>query len=82
MRFYVTFGFGQPLQDCYAWLNAPNAVQAREDIVAAYGDAWAFIYTLDEFMKGWHEDELEVPFGTPNDYEYATAAWRRAYKQR
>jgi hypothetical protein len=64
----VTFGFGQRLENCYAWIpDAGTREQATEKVILAYGSCWAFIYGAEEYDNAVARFPIrEVPFGTPN----------------
>lgn len=66
---FVTFGLGQPLDGCFAWV--PDVVtyeQAREKLILVYGERWAFLYGREEYDAAIAPYPVrEVEFGTPND---------------
>lgn len=66
---FVTFGFGQPLQGCFAWVpDVWTESQARERVILVYGQRWSFLYGREEYDSAVaHFDVREVEFGTPND---------------
>lgn len=66
---FVTFGFGQPLEGCWAWIpDAVTAAQAHEKVILVYGSRWAFVYGREEYDRAIARfDVREVEFGTPND---------------
>jgi hypothetical protein len=66
---FVTFGFGQPLQGCFAWIpDAHTAAQAQEKLILVYGSRWAFLYGAEEYDVAIAPYPVrEVEFGTPND---------------
>lgn len=65
-RFFITFGFGQELQNCYTVVDAFSEDEARLKTNLTYGGLWAFIYRTPE-EAGVHEFNLSfVEFGTPN----------------
>lgn len=66
---FVTFGFGQPLEGCWAWVpDAETTAQAHEKVILVYGSQWAFIYRREEYDSAIARfDVREVEFGTPND---------------
>jgi hypothetical protein len=65
----MTFGFGQPLEGCFAWIpDAETIHQAREKVIMVYGTRYAFIYGREEYDSAIARfDVREVEFGTPND---------------
>lgn len=65
----VTFGYGQELGDCWAWIPGCWSVdQAREKVILVYGSRWAFIYGREEYDKVIAPYPIhEVEFGTPNE---------------
>jgi hypothetical protein len=67
--FYVTFGFGQKLQDCYTIVFAKDDIEARNIIGLVYEQLWSLMYADAEGPSGAgiieHNLKL-VPFGSPN----------------
>lgn len=47
-KFWFTFGFGQPHENCYHVIEAENAEKAREDMFRKFGKQWAFQYDSAE----------------------------------
>lgn len=66
---FVTFGFGQPLEGCWAWVPGCVTVeQAREKIILVYGERWSFVYGREEYDDAVARFPMrEVEFGTPNE---------------
>lgn len=66
---FMTFGFGQPLEGCFAWIpDAVTVAQAYEKAIMVYGTRYAFIYGREEYDSAIARfDVREVVFGTPND---------------
>lgn len=64
--YYFTFGFGQPLENCYTTIEAKSAEEARQAMVQFYGDRWSFQYNSakEAGVKRWNL--RYVPFKTPN----------------
>jgi hypothetical protein len=67
-QWFVTFGFGQALQNCYAILpNEHTHDEARAIVFAMYDRKWSFMYPLSQLKDDLERHTLrEVPFGTPN----------------
>jgi hypothetical protein len=66
-KFYVTFGFGQPLQNCYAEIpDVASYAEARSKVLEEYQSRWAFIYGPEEALNAEEHKMRKVPFGTPN----------------
>jgi len=49
MNFYVTYGCGSKLRDCYSIVEAPDYVAARKLIHAEIGTDFAFVYDENDF---------------------------------
>jgi len=66
---FVTFGFGQPLESCWAWIpGAVSREQAYVKVILVYGERWSFIYGREEYDSAVLRYQMrEVEFGTPND---------------
>lgn len=47
-KFYFTFGFGQPHENCYHVIEANNETEAREDMCRKFGNKWSFMYDSAE----------------------------------
>ena len=67
-RFFITFGFGQPLENCYAIVPGEfeSSAAAREKIAETYGSQFAFQYDLDDLPNHAKYGIREVAWGTPN----------------
>jgi len=68
-KYFVTFGYGMPLQGGYA--KIPGAISeqtAREIVVRTYGMRWSFIYPIADLagQLAQFEQMREVAWGTPN----------------
>ena len=48
-NFYVTYGWGSRLANCYSRVAAPDYASAREIIAEKIGEKFAFCYTAEEF---------------------------------
>lgn len=47
-KYYFTFGFGQPHENCYHVIEANNSVEARAKMFERFSDKWAFQYESAE----------------------------------
>lgn len=47
-KFYFTFGFGQPHENCYHVIKAENSEKAREKMFHKFGTKWSFQYDSAE----------------------------------
>ena len=48
-NFYVTYGFGSNLANCYSVVPSVDYASARAEVDKVTGGAFAFIYDEDEF---------------------------------
>ena len=44
-KYYFTFGWGQPHQNCYHVIEADSVDRAREIMFERFSDKWAMMYT-------------------------------------
>ena len=67
-KFFVTFGFGMPLQGKYALIpRATNEADARVEVMKVYDMRWAFIYPIEDLPGQVAQFPIEpVVWGTPN----------------
>lgn len=47
-KYYFTFGFGQPHENCYHVIEAEDSNKAREEMFRKFGDKWSFQYESAE----------------------------------
>lgn len=47
-KFYFTFGFGQPHENCYHVIEAVDAATARVLMCRRFGDRWSMQYNSAE----------------------------------
>lgn len=47
-KFYFTFGFGQPHENCYHVIEAEDSDEARKVMFRKFGDKWAMQYDSAE----------------------------------
>lgn len=88
-KFFVTFGAGQPLENCYALIPlAKTAEEARAHCFTAYRQRWAFVYPIEELAEQVERFGIRgVPWGAPNgprsdingDGYGSSHTWRRGY---
>lgn len=67
--YFVTFGFGMPLQSAYAKIpHATTEGAAREEVRKVYGSRWSFVYHLSDLagQLAQFPQMREVEWGTPN----------------
>lgn len=68
-KWFVTFGFGQPLENCYTLVPCDgNMNDAANKVAEVYGEKWAFLYPIADLDDMTERFPIRyVPFGTPND---------------
>ena len=49
--FYFTFGFGQPFENCFVKIEAPDWETARKEMIRRHGLVWAFQYRDDTWFN-------------------------------
>lgn len=47
-KWYFTFGFGQPHENCYHVIEAENSNEARNKMFERFGKKWSFQYDSAE----------------------------------
>jgi len=47
-KYYFTFGFGQPHENCYHVIEAANSVDARAEMFRKFSDKWSMMYESAE----------------------------------
>jgi hypothetical protein len=67
-KFFVTFGYGMPLQGKYALIpGAKTDEAARATVAKVYGMRWSFIYPMKDLAGQVAQFPIEaVEWGTPN----------------
>lgn len=69
-NFYVTYGGGSRLANCYSRVAAPDYDSAREIIAEKIGDKFAFCYTAEEFEGQPEKYNLtDVPLQPASAYD-------------
>lgn len=67
-KFFVTFGYGMPLQGKFARIpKASTEADARAEVMRVYGMRWSFIYPIHDLAGQMAQFPIEaVAWGTPN----------------
>ena len=59
MRFYFTFGFGQPHENGFHVIESKTYDEAREEMFKKFGNNWSMQYSEKEwFAHGKSQEEL------------------------
>jgi len=60
-KFYFTFGFGQPYENCYHVIEAKNSEKARVEMFRRFGQKWSMQYNTAEEagVEKYHLKEIK-----------------------
>jgi hypothetical protein len=58
-KFYITYGNGTKQRHCYSIIERDSYTEARDYLFRAIGNAWAFLYTEDEWCPK-NQDEPQT----------------------
>lgn len=51
LKFYVTYGYGSNLRDCYSTVEAESYAEARKHIMEVTGGKFAFDYPQEKYAS-------------------------------
>ena len=58
-KYYFTFGFGQPHQNCFHVIEAPDIHEARTLMFQRFENKWSMVYTEGEWYRDGISQEEE-----------------------
>ncbi len=59
MKYYFTFGFGQPHEGCYHVIDAPDYESARDLMYERFGRKWCAQYDEEDWKVDDHTQAEE-----------------------